>query len=220
MADASLFWHEALNDPDVVANIYGGDVNVEGFLLSPLQLDSAVQWSSPLEEILRQKAGQAAGMIPGKFGDLIGAGMGMGMASQLSPTSLPLWTSTKNWMASNGPTLPLTLLFIAVDEDTDVTLPVKNLSIGTHSKSEGGVAQTPPNGYVYGMGTEPKTEGTLSVKLGSWFHAKNLYLIDSMTVSFSQQVLVGSGKPLYSEVQLQMSPYRMIDRDEYQALFV
>jgi hypothetical protein len=223
---SNLFFHEIRDNPDLQVRLTGGFLGDGGFnppalLMGDFAMGADAKWNSPIQELIKKHLGGGFG---GLFGGITGAILNAGVA--ISPLSWPAIASRKNWMLSNGPAIKLPLLFVAIDGTEDVTAPVKQLAHGVFptesstarvdftvdKKKDSYALLTAPNNYDM-TGT-----GTVSVSIGGWFKAMNCYVMDSMTVNFPQQYLP-SGKPLYAEVSLSLSPYQTLTHAQFSSFF-
>jgi hypothetical protein len=216
MSSPSLFWHEIIQNEDLKISLVGGDMGtgVTGIMTSGLGLSSDVKWCSPLDEALRGAAQSASNALMSRV-----AAQAVSWLKDMLPGSLPKETTLKNWVSSRGPSMMLDILFIAINKNDNVTVPVKILANTVFPQTKDMHLLMPPNGYLFGMNDEAVGINAITVEIGTWFKAVNMYLVDSMSVSFSKQVSTGLGWPLYAEVKLSLSPKRVIDLDEFQGFF-
>jgi hypothetical protein len=218
MSSPSLFWHEVIQNEDLKVKLVGGDLGsgVEGIMTSGLGLSSEVKWCSPLDEAIRGAAQRASNEL---FGQMIV--QAATWLKDMLPGTLPKETTLKNWVSSKGPSMMLDILFIAINKNDNVTVPVKLLANTVFPRTKDMKLLMPPNGYLFGMNDEAVGINAITVEIGTWFKAVNMYLVDSMAVSFSKQVSTGAlSRPLYAEVKLSLSPKRVIDLDEFQGFFM
>jgi hypothetical protein len=221
-----LFFEEIVNNPDLQVKIAGGKVgalNPPAIMMGDFALGSDVKWNSPIQELIKKHLG---GMVQGAAKKIGLGAVAVDIANairDIQPLTWPAVASRKNWMMSNGPALKLPLLFVALKDGVDVTAPVKQLANAVFpsessefSTSIGGKnisALTAPNSYDM-----TGAQGCLSISIGSWFSAMNCYVLDSMTVNFPQQYLP-SGKPLYAEVSLSLSPWQVLTYNDFCGFF-
>jgi hypothetical protein len=221
-----LFFEEIRANPDLRVMLTGGFLGTAGFnppalLMGDFALGADAKWNSPMQELIKKYSGNALQGVLGKTGAEIFSAL-----ASFSPLSWPAIASRKNWMMSNGPALKLPLLFVAIDGTEDVTASVKQLAqgvfpsesvnarveFGTGKDKKSYAALTAPNNY------DVSGTGAISVSIGTWFKAMDCYVMDSMTVNFPQQYLP-SGKPLYAEVSVALSPYQTLTHSDFVSFF-
>jgi hypothetical protein len=100
--------------------------------------------------------------------------------------------STLFWNYSSRLSFSLPLIFIAMDENDDITKHIQALA-QTVLPTEDKISFTEPAGF-----------GTVSVQIGTWFKARNM-IIDSIDPIFSKEVLAKNGKPAYATCDVKFS---------------
>jgi hypothetical protein len=220
-----LFFEEIRANPDLRVRLTGGflgnmPTNTPALLMGDFALGADAKWNSPVQELIKKHFSSKIGSWVGNL-----ASDAFHAIGSISPYSWPAIASRKNWMLSNGPNIKLPLLFVAIDGTEDVTVPVKQLAHGVFPSESSELstfigdtkyaALTAPNNYDM---TRITGTGTISVSIGSWFKAMNCYVMDNMAVNFPQQYLP-SGKPLYAEVSLSLSPYQTLTHAQFSSFF-
>jgi hypothetical protein len=179
------------------------------------QFGISVTYDSPMEQI-KQQIKQA---IRGSLGSV--AGTVVGLVEQTATNQVfSKATSTKLWTGTDAPTMSTTLLFIAVNNSDNVL--AKANTLAKFVLPTGDNVLDPPNLYRGGSltGTELGVQGALSVRIGKWFKATNMFLIDGdFSPTISKEVLP-SGLPLYVSIELKLTAYRMVTADEWVSFFL
>lgn len=137
--------------------------------------------------------------------------------------------SIARYTGSQKPTFSFNLLLVSITPDTDIITPIKILLKGCYPRTAALGTMEAPYGYETGLtggvsdkeGASGSSQATAknvwSVKAGKWFNCPMLVL-DSCNVNFSKQC-TPTGKPLFAEVSLVFSAWRLITADEVDTFF-
>lgn len=163
---------------------------------------------------LYNKAAPALGAIAGKAG--------INLPSQARLQSFE--QTTESWTGPHKPSFNIKTTFIATKPTDDVTKPVKALMQTVFpTKGVGSIIQAPMNyGPQLNIGGKKNLalsiQGTVALKIGTWFQAFGL-IVENVHPKFSSQV-IANGKPLYVEVDIELKPYRAISYGEFLGYFI
>lgn len=118
-----------------------------------------------------------------------------------------------NWTGSKKPMLSVQVILVALKDDQANDVVRKHLEImRTVFPNKKGGFFIAPLGYNPGNGA-----GTLSLKIGKWFHARALVMRDAR-FTFSR-ICLKSGRPMFALGQIEMEPYRAITFSEFRSYF-
>ena len=200
-----------------------------GFVSQPLSFGGANTYTSPLDaasDALNQAwaaievAGSKTGV--GKWlNEKFGGGKGL---AQYSLKSFEQTASV--WTGSATPEFAVKLIFVALRETDDVTIPIQSLMRSFYPTRESlGKGKMTLMRAPLGYGFQPNANGTmvpygtLVLQIGKWFRASGLIPVRADGVTFSKECIL-SGKPLYSECTVVLRPWRMISYNEFAGFFV
>lgn len=157
-----------------------------------------------------------------KVGDLLNKVAPVLGASQIRLLSFD--QTTESWTGPHKPSFSIKTTFIATKPTDDMTEPVKALMQTVFpTKGVGSIIQAPMNyGPQLNIGGKKNLalsiQGTVALKIGTWFQAFGL-IVENVHPKFSSQV-IANGKPLYVEVDIELKPYRVISYDEFLGYFI
>jgi hypothetical protein len=193
----------------------GHDV-AEAFLMDDFQSSSSNEYSdfSGLMEGVNSGL-QAARAVAGIGNDLVTGGQANAWLQQNIIQNVNQTVAV--WNGSSKPSFSLPLMFVALNAQTDVRVPVTKLQRYTHPQFDatnriGGLWITAPADYQASANAAPR--GVVGISIGTWFHAKPLFLIKSLQVTLSKTPLKGSGLPLWAKVIIEFESYRIVSYDE------
>lgn len=182
----------------------GGGV-VSGFTQDPFSIAGAASFEGKQVGHYDQFDGilNAVGMLA----NTAGAGI-----SNFTTLSRP--ATNRRWTSSDPVQFPVNFMLVAYKEGIDVRQDAAKLfrcvyPAGGVSESFD-VAMLAPMGYAYEINKH--NGNTITLQIGKWFKADGL-LMDNVQVTFSREV-VSNGTPLYAEVSLTLSPWRMVYADD------
>lgn len=188
---------------------------ITAFVTSELSISGGNQYSNPLltnqqESISNtlQNAQALIGNVASKFGY-------NGIPSFSLKT---VEQSVNTWSGSDRPSFRLSLLFVALRGDEDITLPIQTLYKAVFPEIIDvalGQVIIPPLKYLPQGRT---ARGTVLVRIGKWFQATNL-LIEKVDFTFSKETLP-SGRPLYAQGSVSFVPYRVLSAEEINQWFI
>lgn len=130
-------------------------------------------------------------------------------------TTLSRPATNRRWTSSDPVQFPVNFTIVAYRENIDVRQDAARLfrcvyPNGSVEEILGfDVAMRAPMGYNYTINT---ATNTISLSIGQWFEADGL-LMDDVMVEFSKEV-IASGAPLYANVSVTLSPWRMSYADD------
>jgi len=205
-----LFGVNGLNSRIIISGVYNGPV--VGVISQELTFSASNAFNTPLESASQQALSEtlmgaqaAAGNIAAKLGY-------KGGALSKPFTLRTVEQSVKAWTGSDLPVFNVLLKIVAMKETDDVRAAVANLlsSVSPTFQSFGLSANVaPPLNYLpQGM----TAQGTITVAIGRWFKAHQQVMM-SVTPTFSRET-IQSGAPLYCDVAISFTPYRMISVTE------
>lgn len=211
---------QAYNNPDTRIRILLGGEVVTGCVIADTSMQAPIQWNDPLQQL--------AEMAKQKLQGLLGSALstGVDILRQASPVQAqPMETTIKQFVSTGGPTVPLSMLFLAVNPSDDVRVPINKIMKYVWPTNSGGVTFA-PGGYknvvfTGGGGSAGQAPGgVITVEIGRWFSAKQIMLITGdPTPTYSKEVVSGSGLPLWSSINVTFVPYRMITYDDWMSFF-
>lgn len=160
------------------------------------------------------KAAPAAGAILEK--------VGVNIPAQIGPQTF--FNTTESWAGPQKPSFSVKTTFVAVKPTDDVTKQVRQIMRACFPTGDlTGIMKSPldygPNLQVNGVkNISLSIQGTVNLKIGTWFQAMGL-ILESAHPKFSAQV-IKNGKPLYCEMEMSFKPYRAITYDEFLGYFI
>lgn len=184
---------------------------VSGFVANELNLSGGNTFTSPMEDsAMVQKGMKVLGMAKialAKFGGNAG-----GSVASLSRTQSELF-----YTGSQKPVFNVEAVFITMDAaDTNNTALANVNKIMELVYPTGDEILTAPLGYVPSLGGG-KAKGTISLRIGRWFHARNLVVKD-VAFTMSKEI-TANGTPLFAVGTITLEPYRIVNHKEYKSWF-
>jgi len=199
MAEVSLFVDQLLGNPDKFADhrvqINGGGISAVGFLNSAFNLNISPTWEM-----------NDGGVFTTGNKAMAELGIDAALTSYMSTVA--------HWQATPRPSYPIDFTVVSYKPSIDVRTVYRDLMKAVLPVPESGWMVTPPAGYkVSRLETQGNAkyipQGTLDLRIGNWFYQRGL-IMTSLSGTFSREV-VPNGSPLYLEVNLSLTPYRMVD---------
>ncbi len=78
--------------------------------------------------------------------------------------------------------------------------------------------QTVPGGYT--IDALSNATGEVSVYIGEWFKAIDMFVVTTATVEISKQRVKGTSIPLYAKISMVLSPSRLFSAQEFKNCFI
>ncbi|QJT70938.1 hypothetical protein GR7B_00140 [Vibrio phage vB_VcorM_GR7B] len=198
-------------DPNKQVILTNGSLTVTGYLEQDFEVGGSAVYDNPFEQFLDDKSAklQQAAAIGNQFGmtDM----SSFQLKSRLNTISL--------WTGSERPTfnIPFTLVRKRAT-DQPVTAVTSQLTSYLYPIAESGLEGllSAPGGYATAEGGS--ATGTWTLKIGRWFRATGLILLNA---SFTHSKAVTTDdSPLYATGTVSMQPYRMISASEFRNYFL
>lgn len=210
---------QAYNDPNTQIRLLLGSDVVTGCVTNDTTIDASVSWNDPMSGIIEKAKNALSDQLGGMTKVAYDA------ARAVSPIQAqPIATTIKAWVASQGPTLSLPLLFLATKPGDDVRDPINKIMKYVLPTNSMGL-MIPPGGYknvaLTGGGSDTGTapDGVITIQIGRWFSAKQIMIISgSSSPTFSKEV-ISSGLPLWASITPTFTPYRAITYDDWLSFF-
>jgi len=130
-------------------------------------------------------------------------------------TSLSRPATNRRWTSSDPVQFPINFMLISYRDGMDIRKDAAKLfrcvyPAGSATDAVGfDVAMMAPMGYKYSIN---EAQNTVTLQVGKWFEADGL-LVDDVMVEFSREI-TQNGSPLYANVSLTLSPWRMVYADD------
>ncbi|MDK1290211.1 hypothetical protein [Pseudoalteromonas umbrosa] len=201
------------------AAVASGDIGtIVGFTTENFTIQGSATWegketgeSSTLNDVISGLSG-----IINSFGASIPGGSTTSRAS-----------TVRHWTSSEPQQFPVSFVLLAYNDRIDVRKDVSKLLRCLYPTGSGGefsifgvefgIGMKSPMGYIPKFGENTPSENTATLKIGKWFEADGL-LIDDVAAEMSKEV-TPSGNPLYANVTVTFSSYRMLYADDITNLF-
>jgi hypothetical protein len=194
----------------VVVSIPGAGNSVNGFIIDAISVDGNASYNTPLysgaQEGLNDNLNRLKA-VPG--------------LSSVIPNISPIEASQTiaAWTGTSKPVFNVRMIFVALDDNTDVRTPTLKLYRTVYPVGEKivkGQFFRPPLDYA--VNTDGTGKNTITVQIGRWFRGGGMIMKD-VNFTFSKQT-IKNGTPLYAEGSIQFEPYRLITYGEFAGYFI
>lgn len=193
-----------------IGGLYGGSIS--GVLNAPMPIAGSNEFES---------AKVALSKLP-LVGSLFAAGSSVSDVIKASgnDTTMSVEQTRKIWQESRTPQLSIELTFWHIDShspsnDKPLNKVRRIYSALFPTKRDEFLVQA-PLGYKF-TNSQGDAVGTLNLRIGQWFRASGLVMIDA---NFTPSLEVASdGTPLYFTGSVTLEPYKMITYEEYLGWF-
>jgi len=195
-----------------ISGLTGGDI--VGYLSDDISLSGMVRYSSPETSAMQNKA---SAMLNGASG----------MANLVGGGDIPQ-TQAKNvqgtvvkWQGNDNFEFELPLLFVATKEGDDVRTSPKRLLGAMYPDMQANPSFTDmliaPNSFTTTVGSSVATGGVCSIRIGAWFRAPKLFLVDNSSFHFSKETMDDTGFPMWARGVVHFTSYRILTREEVES---
>jgi hypothetical protein len=224
MADFQLDIENLIANPNYkVVIAFGGSNIIQGFIQGDLKFGGGNQYNNPFESQAQQKLSDLMAKVQPAATAAANKFLGTNLSSaQISIKSFDQTISS--WTGSEKPKFSMTLVFIAINPDDDVTQPIRKMMKAVFpTRAAEGLLMRAPLGYgpalVNNNGLPGMAVGgTIVVKVGKWFRAFG-QICTKASPTISKQV-IASGRPLWSSFDFEFEPYRAISYSEFTGYFI
>jgi hypothetical protein len=183
---------------------------VKAYVTENITIGSTVSWGNPMEQMINS--------IKSSMG-IAGSALGAGMNAMTSLKVMTLQETVKQWAGSEGGSLKLPLFFIALTNQDDVRSQVNTLMDYVFPQQANDFIMKPPANYSTHKNMLT-ADGVLSVRIGNWFKAVKLMVINGgVSVTYSKEI-TPSGKPLYCQASVTFTPFRALTYDDWKGMFI
>ncbi|QPB08519.1 hypothetical protein [Vibrio phage Va2] len=184
----------------------GGHSMISGLIESMPSLGVSINYSAPGEG--RGDSVHVASGILNQMGEAAGVDYKLQTINNLKGV-------TKMWTGSAGD--PITIVILMMKPDG--LQKAWNFKASCYPSVEGAF-MTPP--FWSGTDSGQTVPNTVSLRLGTWFHARNL-VVDSCSVEPSQELVYLSkttSRPVYARVTVTLSHSRRLSKQEVQGWYI
>lgn len=183
---------------------------ISGFYTNDMQLSGGNDFTSPFEDFdLAKKAIKGFNIFSSILSSKSSNGVG-NIASLTKQQSMLVYSG------SQKPVFNVEVLFIATDSSIR-PLPIDKVkSLMRLVYPTGDSLLTAPLGYKPSINGKA-LQGTVSLRIGKWFHATNLVVKDA-NFTLSKEI-IRDGSPLYATGTITLEPYRAVSYGDYMGWF-
>lgn len=195
---------------------------VKGYLRQEFAVGSTADYSSPFESSTMDNAQNIITSVASAVDMTTGSNLSSFRLSNILG-SVAIWRSTKK------PQFQISMVFVAIRPDDDVTKNIRLLMRAIYPSAKGlllegplgyAVPQVNIKGATKGKGATPSlasAKGTSVISIGKWFSAPG-QLITNVNFSLSKEV-TSAGRPLYATAEVSFEPWRILVQDEINSFF-
>lgn len=197
---------DLINDKDSRIIISTKDWSVGGFISSDFTLSGVAKWED----------GSGGGGFP--YQNFVSEAAGvinqLTRANVTTPTIKNQLQTMVSWAGTSPFGMTIPMVFVALDWNDDVRKPVRRLNTAVYPTVASSFYVLPPLRYARGMTREFWTakltpaDGCVAIQIGQWFTGPQIFVIESVSFTFSKEVIQSSadvgGKrlPLYARGQV------------------
>lgn len=216
-----LFIDEIVEHTDakvIVSGLSDGGGPITGFAVDEFAIAGSAAYGSPFQNSMSQGVNDVANKVTTSVNAFAGVFGQSGPLPQIQMKNIV--GSVVNWQSSPNLGLDVNFYFVAIrsggsDQYSDVRLPARRLVAATFPTIEGDKKflslLIPPNKYK--AGNINNVEGTLSLKIGKWFYAPKMFVLEAANFSFAKET-TPDGLPLFARGSIRLQSYRILGADE------